>query len=126
MKHADAVEPMPRDGSLQLSWLARLIVAHTPEEVAEAIAALAQARPGCVAASVLWGLDGVAAGLGLASASFAAAEGPWLATASHGDGPHWHPDRQRVAIRLCAKPEPAVLLLQLQPAHADGGFFAEL
>ncbi|NMW25593.1 GAF domain-containing protein, partial [Rhodanobacter denitrificans] len=33
---------------------------------------------------------------------------------------------QRVAIRLCAKPEPAVLLLQLQPAHADAGFFAEL
>jgi diguanylate cyclase (GGDEF)-like protein len=126
MKHADAVEPMPHDGSLQLSWLARLIVAHTPEEVAEAIAALAQARPGCVAASVRWGLDSMAAAPGLAAAPFAAADGPWLATASQGGGPHWHPDRQRVAIRLCAKPEPAVLLLQLQSAHADADFFVEL
>ncbi len=126
MKHADAVEPMPHGGPLQLSWLARLIVAHTPEEVAEAIAALAQARPGCVTASVLWGLDGMATGSGAAPASFAAADAPWLATASRAEGLHWHPDRQRVAIRLCAKPEPAVLLLQLQPAHADAGFFAEL
>ena len=38
MKHADAVESTPRDGSLQLSWLARLIVAHTPEEMAEWVA----------------------------------------------------------------------------------------
>ncbi len=126
MKRADVVGSTPHDGTLQLSWLARLIVAHAPEEVAEAITALAQARPGCVAASVLWGLDGAASGPDGLPAPFAAADGPWLAAASRTDGPHWHPDRQRVAIRLCAQPEPAVLLLQLQAGHVDDGFFAEL
>ncbi|WP_108470565.1 bifunctional diguanylate cyclase/phosphodiesterase [Rhodanobacter thiooxydans] len=131
MKCADTVHSTSHDGSLQLSWLARLIDAHAPEEVAEAIAALVQARPGCIAAGVLWGLDEVVAAPGMPLAlftavPFAAADGPWLDAARRADGPHWHPDRQRVAIRLCSQPEPAVLLLQLQPAHADAGFFAEL
>jgi len=126
MKHADAVESTPYDGSLQLSWLARLIVPHAPEEVAEAIAALVRARPGCVAASVLWGLDEAAGVSGIPPAAFTTVDGPWLAAAGRAAGPHWHPDRQHVAIRLCVQPVPAVLLLQLQPTHADADFFAEL
>ncbi|MDW2980162.1 EAL domain-containing protein [Rhodanobacter sp. KK11] len=123
MKRADAVEAPSHDGSLPLSWLAQLIVAHAPEAVAAAIAALVQARPGCIAASVQWGPDHAAGDRMVPPATVDAA---WLAAVGHADGPHWHPDGRHVAIRLCAQPEPAVLLLQLQPGHAGDGFFAEL
>jgi diguanylate cyclase (GGDEF)-like protein len=126
MKHADAVESTPYDGSLQLSWLARLIDAHAPDEVAEAIAALVRARPGCSVADVTWGLNDPVRRRSVPPVLVGAADGPWLKQASRSDGPHWHSDRQRVAIRLCEQPEPALLLLQLQPAHADAGFFDEL
>ena len=42
------------------------------------------------------------------------ADRSWLGDASRANGPHGHPDRQRVAIRLCEQPEAAVLLLRLQ------------
>ncbi|GAA0887602.1 EAL domain-containing protein [Rhodanobacter soli] len=125
MKHADAVGSTPRDGSLQLSWLARLIVAHTPEEMAEAIAALARARPGCTAACVLWGLDDRASRRCVPPDLPMATDEAWLLDAGRTAGPHWRADRQGVAIRLCEQPEPALLLLQLQPAAA-AGFFEEL
>ena len=126
MKHADAVESTPRDGSLLLSWLARLIVAHTPEEMAEAIAALARAQPGCTAACVLWGLDDRATRRCVPPNLPMATDEAWLLDAGRTAGPHWRADRQGVAIRLCEQPEPALLLLQLQPAAADAGFFEEL
>lgn len=126
MKHADAVESTPGDGSLQLSWLARLIVAHAPDEVAEAIASLARARPGCRAASVIWGLHDGASRRGVPTIPIEAVDDAWLAQVGRAAGPHWHPDRQRVAIRLCEQPEPALLLLQLEPAHAHSGFLKPL
>ncbi|KRE85696.1 diguanylate cyclase [Rhodanobacter sp. Soil772] len=126
MKHADAVESTLRDGSLQLSWLARLIVAHTPDEMAEAIAALARARPGCSAACVMWGLDDRATRRCVPPNLPMATDEAWLLDAGRAAGPHWRADRQGVAIRLCEQPEPALLLLQLQSASADAGFFEEL
>jgi diguanylate cyclase (GGDEF)-like protein len=126
MKRADAVESTPHGGSLQPGWLARLIVAHAPEEVAAVIAALVQALPGCLAASVRWGPGGAIGAPGSAPTSVASADGPWLAAAARTDRPLWHPDGQRVAICLCAQPEPALLLLQLQPGHADAGFLQGL
>ncbi len=123
MKHADMSTPY--GGSLQLSWLARLIVAHAPEEVAEAIASLAKARPGCLAACVLWGTD-AADGLSARPILPTLTDTAWLATVSQADGAHWHPDGRHAAIRLCTQPESAILLLQLQDTHADGDFFVEL
>ncbi|HWX65061.1 MAG TPA: EAL domain-containing protein [Rhodanobacter sp.] len=126
MKHGNAVESTPSDGSLQLSWLARLTAAHTPDEVGAAIAALALARPGCTAANVLWSLGDPAHHHSMPLVRIDVADWPWLRSASRADGPHWHVDRHRVAIRLCEQPEPALLLLSLSPAYADAAFFDEL
>ncbi len=126
MKHVDALESTPSDGSLQLSWLARLTAGNTPEQVGVAIAALAQARPGCAAACVLWGLDEPTHHHSAPATWIDAADWPWLAEASAAETPHWHPDQRRVAIRLCQQPEPALLLLTMQPGHGDDGFLDEL
>ncbi|MFC5582690.1 EAL domain-containing protein [Rhodanobacter terrae] len=126
MKHAGAVESTPSDGSLQLSWLARLTAGNTPEEVGATIAALAQAHPGCAAACVLWGLDQPDHLHNAPVTRIDPTEWPWLDEASRAETPHWHPDRRRVAIRLCQRPEPALLLLTLQPGRDGAGFLDEL
>ncbi len=126
MKHADAGDATPLNGSLQLSWLARLIAAHTPDEVGAAIAALALARPGCTAACVVWGLDDPAHWHSVPPTRIDTEDESWLVAASHADRPHWHADAHCVAIRLCEQPEPGVLLLQLQDAQTGSAFFAEL
>jgi diguanylate cyclase (GGDEF)-like protein len=126
MKRAGVVESTPYDGSLQLSWLARLTVAHAPDEVAAAIEALVLARPGCVAASVLWSLDESAGWHSVPPLPAGQMEAAWLEQVARTSDPHWHPDRHHVAIRLCEQPERALLLLQLQSGHADAGFFDEL
>ncbi len=126
MKHVDALESTPSDGSLQLSWLARLTAGNAPEQVGAAIAALAQDRPGCAAACVLWGLDEPTHHHSAPATWIDAADWPWLAEAGAAETPHWHPDQRRVAIRLCQQPEPALLLLTMQPGHADDGFLDEL
>jgi len=126
MKHVDALESTPSDGSLQLSWLARLTAVNTPEQVGAAIAALAQARPGCTAACVLWGLDEPTHHHSAPATWIDAADWPWLAEAGAAETPHWHRDQRRVAIRLCQQPEPALLLLTMQPGHGDDGSLDEL
>ncbi|MES2310946.1 MAG: EAL domain-containing protein [Pseudomonadota bacterium] len=126
MKHVGAVESTPSDGSLQLSWLARLTAGNTPDEVGATIAALAQARPGCVRACVLWGLDQPDHHHSAPAMRIDAADWPWLDEACHSEAPHWHPDRRRVAIRLCQQPEPALLLLTLQSDRDGTGFLDEL
>ena len=121
MKHAGAGDSMPSEASLQLSWLSRLIAAHAPDEVGEAIAALARSRPGCTVACVVWGLDDPGRLHSVPSAGMVdAADAAWLVDAAHSRRPQWHADRQRVAIGLCERPEPACLLLQLPctPEHA--------
>ena len=127
MKHADAMgSGTPQGGPLQLSWLARLIGTHAPEEVATAIADLVQARPGCVAASVHWGQGEAVAAQGRPPMSLAPADASWLAAVARTAGPLRHPDGRRVAVRLCTQPEVALLLLQLQPGEADDRFLAAL
>ena len=119
MKHVDAVESSLSDGSLQLTWLAHLTAAHTPQEVAAVIASLVQSRPGCRAACVLWGLDN-----SVPPTRIDPSDGPWLDEASKTDVPQWHANQHRVAIRLCQQPEPALLLLDFEP-DLDGGYFLE-
>jgi diguanylate cyclase (GGDEF)-like protein len=126
MKHAGAVESAPSDGSLPLSWLARLTAGNTPDEVGATIAELAQARPGCATACVLWGLGQPTHLRSAPAMRIDAADWPWLDQASHAQAPHWHPDRRRVAIRLCQHPEPALLLLTLQSDRDGAGFLGEL
>jgi len=126
MRHRGAVESTPSDGSLQLSWLARLTAGNTPDEVGATIAALVQARPGCATACVLWGLDQPTHHHSAPATWIDAADWSWLGEASRAVAPHWHPDRCRVAIRLCQQPEPALLLLTMQSGHGDNGFLDEL
>src|SRR6185437_1270575 len=117
---------MPFDGSLQPGWLTRLIAAHSPGEVAEAIVGLALERPGCHAACVLWRLRDPAGCQSVPPAVLDATDRPWLDLAASSDVPQWHPDRHRVAVRLCGLPEPALLVLRLQPACANHRFLEDL
>ncbi|HEY8683315.1 MAG TPA: bifunctional diguanylate cyclase/phosphodiesterase, partial [Rhodanobacter sp.] len=126
MNHVDAVDVPPSYGSLQLTWLTRLTAANTPDEVGAVIADLAQARPGCRAACVLWGLSDPAHHRSAPSSVLDVADCPWLHEAARSDAACWHADRQRVAIRLCRQPEPALLMLTLQPGYDGAGFLAAL
>jgi diguanylate cyclase (GGDEF)-like protein len=125
MVHAGAIEAMSDDESLQLTWLTRLIATNAPDEVAAAIVALVQAWPGCKAACVLWGLDEPANRHCVPPSRIEMADWPWLDDVARSDGVHWHADQQRVAIRLCRHPEPALLLI-LQPSHDRIGFSGTL
>ncbi len=120
------MESTSLDDSLQLTWLTRLIAAHSPSEVAGVIAALAQQRPGCKAACVLWRVRDRAGCRSEPPTSIDASDWPWLELAAGSDAPQWHADKTRVALRLCELPEPALLVVTLQPAHADSRFLDDL
>ncbi|MEO9079500.1 MAG: EAL domain-containing protein, partial [Rhodanobacter sp.] len=77
-------------------------------------------------AIVLWGLDGPTSFRSVPALSIEAADWNWLSHASRSQGPHRHADQQRVALRLCELPEPALLLLQLQPGFASDAYFERL
>jgi diguanylate cyclase (GGDEF)-like protein len=126
MKHVEVVDSIPSYGSLQLTWLTRLTAADAPDDVAAVIAGLAQDRSGCKAASVWRGLDGSAHRRCTPATPFDAADDARLVEASQSDSPHWHADRQRVAIRLCEQPEQVVLLLTLQSGCDGKRFLDEL
>jgi diguanylate cyclase (GGDEF)-like protein len=119
MKQAEAIDPVPSYGALQLTWLTRLTAANTPDEVAAVIADLARAQPGCRTACVVWGIDEPSQCQCIPRMQFDVADHAWLHDASQSDAPRWHADHQRVAIRLCQQPESAVLALFLQPGY-DG------
>lgn len=106
---------MPHDGTLPLSWLARLTAAHAPEQVATVIAQLVSGMPGFREACVLWQLHDAPTFRSVPDLSFEVDDLAWLRDASGEGSVHWHADRKRVAVRLCEQPEPAVLLLELAP-----------
>ena len=123
MKHAHAVESTPYGGSLPPDWLARLIVAHAPDEVAGVIVSLLRNQPGCLDARVLPGVDALREARAWLPVETTAT---WLDAVGREDGVHWHADGRHAAVRLCAQPEPTILLLQLQDGHAGGDFFEPL
>ncbi len=120
------MESMPVDGSMQLEWLTRLIAAHSPDDVARTIAGLAQERAGCEGAWVLWRRRDRADFHSVPETQVDAEDWPWLELAAGSNEPRWHADRRRVAVRLCELPEPALLVLQLQPACANQVFLDDL
>jgi len=120
------MESMSIDDSLQLNWLTHLVGARSPAEVAAAIAALARDRPGCEAASVLWRLRDRAGVCSMPPMPVDDADWPWIEQAAGTAGAQWHADGQRVALRLCELPQPAVLVLRLQPASAGPRFLDEM
>ncbi len=126
MKHAGAVVPTSFDGALQLRWLAALTAAQTPETVGAAIVGLLRSRPGCVAACVLWNVDYTTHLRSAPPSLIDTSDRAWLVEVIALDGPHWHTDGRRVAVRLCAEPEPAMLLLELQAPAAAAEFFGLL
>ncbi|MEO6798344.1 MAG: EAL domain-containing protein [Rhodanobacter sp.] len=117
---------MPFDDSLQLTWLTRLIAAHAPGDVAEAIAELARECPGCESACVLWRLRERADCQSVPVTRIAPEDWSWLDLAASSDSPQWHADKVRVALRLCLLPEPAVLVLELHPEQANARFLESL
>ena len=126
MKHVVDVESTPSDSALQLGWLVRLAAAHTPGQVGAAIAALTQDLAGCKAACVLWDLDDPALEDRVPPTWEDVVDVAWLANAGQSDAARWSLDQQHVAIRLCEQPEPALLLLTLQPGYTDGRFIDAL
>lgn len=115
MTQGNAAGVIPYDGSLQLSWLARLTAAHAPDQIAEVIVALLSDLPDCRGARVVWQLRDSTNCRSAPDAPLDAADLAWLRLVSDADGPLRHADRRRVAIRLCKQPELAVLLLDLDP-----------
>jgi len=100
----------------QLAWLGRLIGANTPQAVAAAVVALAQAQPGCAAAILLW-MD-VASG----TCRSTAAESPdqkqieWMQTVLGGEQEvQASADGYQLILRL-ASGVPAVLQLSMRDA----------
>ena len=106
---------MSPDGLLQLTWLTRLSAVRTPDEVAATLVELVLAEPHCVDACVLWSLQAAPACRAIPARTLAADDWSWLRRAAASELPLWHPDAVRVAIRLCRQPEPALLLLTVQP-----------
>ena len=119
MTQGNVAGVMPYDGTLPLSWLARLTAAHAPDQVAEAIVALVSGLPGCRGARVVWQLQGSMTSRSVPDSPLDAAGLAWLRLASGASGPLRHADRSRVAIRLCEQPELAVLSLDLDPEGSD-------
>lgn len=119
MTQGNVAEVIPQDGTLQLSWLARLTAARAPEQVAEVIVALLAGVPGCRRARVVWQLRDAMVSRSVPDISLDAAERAWLRHAGEVDGPLRDADRQRVAICLCKQPELAVLLLELEPDRSS-------
>jgi len=124
MKQAVAVGSTPHGGSPQAGWLARLIIAHAPEEVVAALLDLISSDPRCAAAEVLCETPDVDAGLHRSDGLVGASDVSWLETARAKSEPVWHADAQRVALRLCEAPEPALLVIKLDRASAPDFFAA--
>lgn len=124
MKQAVAVGSTPHGGSPQAGWLARLIIAHAPEEVVAALLDLISSDPRCAAAEVLCETPDVDAGLHRSDGLVGASDVSWLETARAKSEPVWHADAQRVALRLCEAPEPALLVVKLDRASAPDFFAA--
>jgi diguanylate cyclase (GGDEF)-like protein len=120
------MESTPLDESLQLTWLTRLVAAHAPGDVAAAIAELVRECAGGGSACVVWRLGDRPACQSVPSTRIDPADWPWLERAATSDAAQWHPDKVRVAMRLCALPEPALLVLQLPPAQANSRFLERL
>ncbi|MEO8810694.1 MAG: EAL domain-containing protein [Rhodanobacter sp.] len=112
------MDPMPWDDSLRLGGLTRLIEAHSPCEVAEAIVALVQER-GCEAACVLWRLRDRGDCETAPAMAIDPLDWPWLDLAARSNEPQWLADRHRVVLRLCEQPEPALLLFRLHMEHGN-------
>jgi diguanylate cyclase (GGDEF)-like protein len=126
MTYRETVEATSFDGPTRLNWLTHLSAAHGVQEMAQTIVKLMQEQAGCQQAFVVWRLDGPTSFRSVPALSIEAADWNWLAQASRSDGPHTHAVEQRVALRLCELPEPALLLLQLQPGFASDGYVERL
>ncbi|KRA33377.1 diguanylate cyclase [Rhodanobacter sp. Root627] len=113
MMQAGAVRSTPSEGSLQLIWLARLAAAHTPDEVGVTIASLAQAQPGCEKAFVVWGLGDPANHYSAPPCWVDSSDWPWLQDAARSSSACPHPEQNRVALRICQRPEPVLLVLTI-------------
>jgi diguanylate cyclase (GGDEF)-like protein len=124
MKQAGAVGSASYEGAQQLGWLARLIIAHTPEEVAAGVAGLVRAHPDCLAAEVLWGAGALEYAQQHSPGLVAAADAPWLDTARATSQPLWHADGCRAVVRLCEQPEP--VLLVVRATHPASSLFEAL
>jgi diguanylate cyclase (GGDEF)-like protein len=112
--------------SMQMLWLTRLIAANTPEEVANVIASVVRERPSCEAASVLWALDEPGKHQCVPAAEVGVDEWPWLGEVAISGTPQWSPRGNRIALRLCEEPKPALLMVTVHPSFERSDVPAEL
>jgi len=111
------VDAKPASDSMHLIWLTRLIAANTPEEVAKVIVGVVLDRPSCKAASVLWSLDEPGKHRSVPPAAIDADDWTWLYAVATSGTPQWSRQGDRVALCLCEKPEPALLMVTVHPGH---------
>ena len=111
------VDAKPASDSMHLIWLTRLIAANTPEEVAKVIVGVVLDRTSCKAASVLWSLDEPGKHRSIPLAAIDADDWTWLYAVATSGTPQWSRQGDRVALCLCEKPEPALLVVTVHPGH---------
>ncbi|MEW5318610.1 MAG: hypothetical protein WDW38_009820 [Sanguina aurantia] len=126
MNEPDAGNPATAAASVQLTWLTRLIQADTPAQVAGVIVNVLRERPRCKAAWILWGLDDPASFHSVPAVEIAADDWSWLYEAAVSGVPQWNPAGNRIAVRLCDKPEPALVVVEVQPGFERHGVPDEL
>jgi diguanylate cyclase (GGDEF)-like protein len=120
------VEAKSAGSAMHLLWLTRLIAANTPEEVATVIAGVVLERPSCAAASVVWALDQPGKHRCVPPVSFDDDDWGWLYAVASAGAPQWNTAGNRVALRLCEKPEPALLVVAVHPGHERSDIPGEL
>jgi len=98
-----------------LAWLTELADAATPRAMAALVVGFAQSQPRCRAAAVVWGLDGPRALENVPAGALDQQELALCRKAAAQSSPATSGDGTRVAMALF-QPQPAVLLLTLEPS----------
>jgi len=120
------VDAKSASNSMHLIWLTRLIAANTPEEVANVIAGVVLERPSCKAASVVWALDQPGKHRCVPPTRFDDDDWTWLYAVASSGNPQWNTQGDRLALRLCEKPEPALLVVAVNAGHEESDVPDEL
>ena len=121
------VDAKPASGSMHLIWLTRLIAANSPEEVAKVIEGIILERSSCKSASVLWSLDEPGKHRSVPPMVIDNADDwTWLYAVATSGTARWNEQGDRIALRLCEKPEPALLIVTVHPGYERASIPDEL
>ena len=113
MNDTELVNPTAAVASVQLTWLTRLMTANTPAEVAAVIVSVMLERPRCRAAWVVWALGDPESCKTLPPRQIADTDWSWLYETAASGVPQWNSAGDQIAVRLCAEPEPALVVVAI-------------